>query len=166
MPIVVVGTASDERVNWTTIAYVGIVDSSHISLSMSSKRFSLQLLKKSGQFSINIPGREHMKLVDTLGLVSGNAIDKSSLVTYSLTSLVYAPVIDDFPLNLVCSVCDIRSYSEGSELVIGKVEEAYGTGSTTCSGTLEVRDVDPLLFAWDGYYTAGERIGIPWKEGK
>jgi len=165
IPVVVVGTKWDQRINWTTIAYVGIVDSEHLSLSMATKRYGLKLLKKSRQLSINIPGKQHMKLVDTLGLVSGNDQNKSDMVPYFLGALSQAPLIEDFPINIACHVIDIRSYSEGHELVICKAEALYGYHDDLADNQLPVSNIKPLLFSWDGYYVAEETVGTPWKEG-
>ena len=49
-----------------------------VAVSISSKRFSHQLIKKAGEFVINIPPRELLFQVHFCGTVSGRRVDKFS----------------------------------------------------------------------------------------
>ncbi len=64
--------------NIITIAWIGIAGSNPpiISISMKKSRFSLDLIRNLGEFTVNIPSADYFKETDYCGIVSGKNTDK------------------------------------------------------------------------------------------
>lgn len=165
IPVVVVGCRLKDIINWITIAYVGIISSQHISLSMDQTHFSNTIIKKTRQVSINIPSVEDMELTDRIGCISGKDADKSDMVEYFYGELLNAPLISGFPINLECEVTEILQYGH-NDLFICTPKNIYASPSVIDRKTHQpiVSSTNPLLFSWDGYYEVHRRVGTPWKE--
>ena len=165
-PMIVLGTQKNDKINWISIAYAGIVDSQHVSCSLNKNHFSNKIIRDNGCASINIPSRHDMKKVDFIGLNSGNTIDKSGLYEPFYGNIKNCPMIKSYFLSMECTLTDTLDRGK-SELFIFHPEHIY-----MCSDVKDnilnypdVKKIDPLLFSWYGYYCLGEKIGIPWKEG-
>lgn len=98
------------------MAMVGIVPS----------RFSHKLIKESGCFVINIPGKKFQKEYEVIGKRSGRDIDKfKELNLKSKDGIkVNAPILLDCPVNIECKIVD--SIMTGShEMFVGKIEHIH-----------------------------------------
>jgi flavin reductase (DIM6/NTAB) family NADH-FMN oxidoreductase RutF len=92
---------------------VGIVPSRH----------SYKMIKESGCFVVNLPGKENKELFDYLGSHSGRNEDKllNARAKVSNGKKVNAPILDDCPINIECTVTG--SILSGShEMFVGKIE--------------------------------------------
>lgn len=79
MPTTLVGANVKGKPNYITIAHVGIMDLSSISLGMAKIHYTNVGIKENKTFSVNIPSVGMVKKTDYCGLVSGKRVDKSRL---------------------------------------------------------------------------------------
>jgi flavin reductase (DIM6/NTAB) family NADH-FMN oxidoreductase RutF len=89
-------------------------------------RYSHRLIKESGCFVVNLVGKKNRELFEYVGSHSGRDGDKLSAAGASLSEAVKinAPVIDDCPVNIECSITG--SIVTGShEMFAGKVEYVH-----------------------------------------
>lgn len=89
-------------------------------------RYSYQLIKDSGCFVVNLVGKDNEKLFNYLGSHSGRDEDKLSSIGAKLSNAIKinAPIIEDCPVNIECSVID--SIVTGShEMFVGLVEYVH-----------------------------------------
>jgi flavin reductase (DIM6/NTAB) family NADH-FMN oxidoreductase RutF len=92
---------------------VGIVPSRH----------SYKMIKESGCFVVNLPGKENKELFDYLGSHSGRDEDKLKNARAKLSDgvRVKAPILADCPINIECTVTG--SILSGShEMFASKIE--------------------------------------------
>ncbi len=70
--------AEGYKPNIITISWIGIVNSEPpmLSISIQPKRFSHDIVKKSGQFVVNVTSEANLKAVDFCGNRSGRDFDK------------------------------------------------------------------------------------------
>ena len=70
LPAVIVGAQVDDKPNFSTYAWCGIVNSNPpmLSVSFQHKRHTLKGVKQNGTFSVNIPSVEMVKETDYCGL--------------------------------------------------------------------------------------------------
>ncbi|MCX6827506.1 MAG: flavin reductase family protein [candidate division Zixibacteria bacterium] len=100
--------AEGYKPNIITIAWIGIVNSEPpmLSISVQPKRYSYQIIKKSGQFVVNVTSENNLKEADFCGNRSGKDYDKFKEL--NLTPLpgkmVSVPLIKECPINLECLV--------------------------------------------------------------
>ncbi len=109
LPAVLVScTAEGHKPNIITISWIGIVNSEPpmLSISVTPERHSHKILKKAGEFIVNLTSEDNLKSVDFCGTRSGRDYDKFREM--NLTPLpgrsVSAPLIKECPINLECQV--------------------------------------------------------------
>lgn len=92
--------------NLITIAWVGTVcsDPPMLSIAVRPERFSFPILKKTGEFVVNLPSADLVRHVDWCGVKSGRDVDKFAAT--GLTPLpgtrVSCPIVAECPVNLEC----------------------------------------------------------------
>lgn len=167
MPTVLVGANIDGKANYLTIAHVGIMDLTSISLGIHKSHFTNRGIKENRTFSINIPSIAQVKETDYCGIVSGKNYDKSELFANFYGVLETAPMIQSFPVNMECRLLQIVDFPQ-HEIFIGQIVETYCDESCLNGNKLDIAALRPFLFSMDdrGYWSVGERIGTAWEIGK
>ena len=81
MPTVIVGTNIDDKPNFITVSYIGIVQHKPpmVSVTLMKSHYSNTGIKENKSFSINIPNTRMVNEADYLGMNSGDSVDKASL---------------------------------------------------------------------------------------
>lgn len=109
LPAVMVScSAEGYKPNIITISWIGIVNSEPpmLSISVTPQRFSYNIIKKSGEFVVNLTSEKNLEVVDFCGTKSGCDYDKFE--TLNLTpikaSKISAPLIKECPINLECKI--------------------------------------------------------------
>jgi flavin reductase (DIM6/NTAB) family NADH-FMN oxidoreductase RutF len=132
-PVWVVGSYDAAgRPNMMTASWVGICCSRPpcIAVSLRQQRYSYANLVARGAFTISVPSREHVKVVDYWGIVSGRDEDKlaRSGLTAARSELVDAPYVAAFPAVMECRVLhtlELGSHTQFvGEILDVKVDEA------------------------------------------
>ncbi|MBQ9272539.1 MAG: flavin reductase family protein [Mogibacterium sp.] len=111
VPSVMVSCGTMEESNILTIAWTGIINSNPpmTYISVQPRRFSHDIIEKSGEFVINLVPSSLAKAMDFCGVKSGRDIDKFEAqgLTREKADTVSAPLIAESPLNIECKVKDI-----------------------------------------------------------
>ncbi|MEW5785548.1 MAG: flavin reductase family protein [Bacillota bacterium] len=128
VPSALIACGSTAEKNIITLAWVGVVNSSPpmISAAVRPERHSHDLIRDSGEFTVNIPTAAQVEIADGCGTLSGRDTDKFK--RFSLTpvmgTLQHAPLIDECPISMECLV--EHTLSLGSHTVfIGRVVATY-----------------------------------------
>ena len=110
VPAVMV-SLGDDKPNIITIAWTGIVNSSPpmTYISVRKERYSYDILKKTGEFVINLCTEKLAFATDYCGVKSGRDIDKFNemKLTPLPCELVSCPMIKESPLNIECRVTQV-----------------------------------------------------------
>ncbi|MBQ7063423.1 MAG: flavin reductase family protein [Firmicutes bacterium] len=108
LPPVLVTCGTMEHPNALTIAWSGIVNSDPAMtyISVRPERYSFDIIRKSGEFVINLPTQSLLRAVDYCGVRSGRDTDKIADCHLDLLpgAKVSAPLILQSPLQLECRV--------------------------------------------------------------
>lgn len=129
MPKVVVSCrGNDGRDNALVVGYCGncSYDPPMEMVGIVPSRFSYKMIKESGCFVINLPGKDFAKEYDVIGKQSGRDIDKFKELDLKSEDgkKVNAPILLDCPVNIECTIVD--SIMTGShEMFVGKVEYVH-----------------------------------------
>lgn len=111
VPSVMVSCGTMEESNILTIAWTGIINSNPpmTYISVQPRRYSHDIIEKSGEFVINLVPASLAKAMDFCGVRSGRDTDKfkSQGLTREQADTVAAPMIAESPLNIECRVKDI-----------------------------------------------------------
>lgn len=164
LPVALVGTKVKGKPNFLVIGYISPFNfGRHIFFSMYKKRFSRKGIYENNTFSVNIPSVDLLAETNICGTKSGRKFDKSTLFEVFYGELKTAPMIQQCRLNMECEVVEILDYDQ-NEGIIGKVIKSYANSDCLTHNKLDLRKVDPILWATGGdfnYYTLGKRLIVP-----
>lgn len=114
VPAVLVGVKGKTTPpNLITIAWAGTVCSHPpmLSISVRKERYSYELIKETGEFTVNLVGKSLLKAMDYAGVKSGREVDKFSqldLTPLHTAELAYAPGVAEAPAFLCCKVASVQ----------------------------------------------------------
>ncbi|WP_027177874.1 flavin reductase family protein [Maridesulfovibrio bastinii] len=169
MPQTILGTHAEGRNNFMALAWVSRVNYSPalLMISVGKGHFSNKIIKETGQFSVNIPSVDLVKLTDFTGLVSGSNLDKSDLFEVSFGSLDKAPLIDNCPVSMECKVYESMDLPKDT-IFVGEIVATWCREDCLTDGNPDVKKVNPfgLTMPDNKYWGVGECIGNAWHEGK
>jgi flavin reductase (DIM6/NTAB) family NADH-FMN oxidoreductase RutF len=150
--------------NIITIAWTGVIctDPAMCSISIRPGRFSYELIRKSGEFAINLTTAAMARIVDWCGVKSGCEIDKFREMKLSAVpaKFIKSPLINESPVNLECRVKEIRELGTHhmfiSEILAVHADPAYFNPKT---GFFDLAAAEPLCYCHGHYYRMGKHIG-------
>ena len=165
LPAVMVSCGdSAENYNILTIAWTGTIcsDPPMCYISVRPERHSYDIIKRTGEFVINLTTTALARQTDWCGVRSGR--DHNKFREMGLTpvpaQVVKAPLIDESPLNIECRVVDIRPLGSHdmfmAEVVAIDAEESLIDQST---GQFQLNHAGPLAYSHGKYYALGEKLG-------
>ncbi len=113
VPAVMVSCGNEEDgYNIITIAWTGTIctDPAMCYVSIRPERYSYDIIKKNGNFVINLTTKDLVKVTDWCGVKSGRDFDKfkETGLTPVKASKVSSPLIQECPINIECKVTEIK----------------------------------------------------------
>lgn len=163
LPPALISCGTLQKPNAMTAAWSGIIctEPTLVYVSIRPSRFSNELIRKNGEFVINVPTVEMAKAVDFCGVKSGRDIDKfkqTGLIA-AKSSVVSAPQVEQSPVSLECKVKEIKSFGTHdmflAEVVAVDIDEKY----LDKSSALRLDKAGLLAYAHGFYYALGRKIG-------
>lgn len=171
MPTYMIGTYNeDESVDVMMMAWGGICAEDMVALNLEADHKTVANLKQRKAFTLAVPGADVLAESDYLGIISANkAADKFKKTgLHAVKSRhVDAPVIEEFPLVLECTVAEIQEQPYGLR-VLGKIENVLADEKALDSnGAIDAAKLNAFVFDQVnfGYYSIGEKVGTAWKSG-
>jgi flavin reductase (DIM6/NTAB) family NADH-FMN oxidoreductase RutF len=167
MPTTIVGALVNGKPNYTTIAHVGIMELTTISLGMNKNHYTNQGIKENKTFSVNIPSDNMVKETDYCGLVSGKNKDKAALFKTFFGELKTAPMIEQCAVNMECELVKTVEF-RNHDVFIGRIAETYCDEKMLTDGEVDLRRLQPLLFSMNdrSYWRIGDKLAKAWNVGK
>ncbi len=159
-PLVVVGTMVNGKPNWVLVGHLGIIGHDRIMVSLSKSHYTNRGIRESKILSVNIVDECMLERADYVGCVSGAKIDKSRVFGYHLGE-AGAPIIDDAPVAMECTLDDIYE-TAGFESFICSVANVYAEESVLNeTGKIDYHALKPVLFEMPTYeyLRTGDVIG-------
>ena len=165
-PVALVTCRDEEaRPNIITLAWVGVANSDPpmISIAIRPQRHSYGVIKKTGEFTANLPSARILKETDFCGVVSGSKVDKfaAARLTPSPADKVKAPLIKECPVNLECRVQQVIPLGS-HDLFLGEVVAAHvDTEIQDEKGRIDMAKAKFFTFGAGAaeYWSLGEKIG-------
>lgn len=112
VPAVMVSCGTGDEKNIITIAWTGIVntDPPMTYVSVRKERHSHDIIKKTGEFVINLTTEKLAFATDYCGVRSGRDVDKfrEQNLTPAESQVVSCPSIAESPVNIECRVTEIK----------------------------------------------------------
>lgn len=112
VPAVMVSCGEGDEKNIITIAWTGIINSDPpmTYVSVRKERHSHDLIKKTGEFVINLTTEKLAFATDYCGVRSGRDVDKfkEQNLTAEKSKVVKCPSIGESPVNIECRVTEVK----------------------------------------------------------
>lgn len=159
-PLAVVGTMVEGKPNYVLVGHLGIIGHDRILVSLAKPHYTNRGIKETHALTVNLVNEAMLPKADYVGCVSGHKNDKSAVFAYR-TGETGAPVIDESPVVMDCTVVDVYE-TEGFESFICKIAAVYAEESVlTKDGKIEYRMLKPVLFEMPTYeyLLTGDVIG-------
>lgn len=165
LPVLMIGTYDEEgNANVMNAAWGGIYDHGKIYISLSNHK-TTDNLKIKNAFTVGFATKDTEVISDYFGVVSGRDQDKieKSGVHVVKSNFVDAPIIEEYPLTLECTV---ESFEDGD--LIGKivncsVDEKY----IDENGKIDVDKMEIITYDMTNntYRVLGPVVGKAFKDG-
>lgn len=163
VPPALVSCSDGQRDNLVTVAWTGIINSEppKTYISLRPERFSYDIIKKSGEFVINLPSSHIIRSIDFCGCRSGRELDKFAAcsLTREQASIVGCPTVAESPVSLECRVTDIIELGSHhmfmADIVAVDVDERY----VDEKGRLHMEKCSLAAYAHGQYFALGKKIG-------
>jgi len=164
-PVVMVscGSTPDEY-NIITIAWTGTIcsDPAMCYISVRPERHSYDIIKRNGEFVINLVSRDLAPIADWCGVKSGRKVNKffDTGLTPLRGSKVTAPIIDEAPVNLECKVKEIIPLGS-HDMFIAEVVAVHAKENLFNFKTdaLELQRANLVSYSHGHYYDLGKILG-------
>lgn len=172
MPVLMVATYDENgMVDVMNAAWGMICDSDKISLNLTETHKTVKNIKAVKAFTVSLADAAHVKEADFFGIASGNTMEDKfarSGMTATKSSLVNAPIIEEFPVTMECELLEIVE-TENVYSIIGKIVNVSAHEEVLDEkGRIDVTKTNALIFDQfaAGYYVTGEKAGQAWQSGK
>ena len=161
--LISVGETEDEY-NLFTVAWTGTVCTNPpmCYISVRPERHSYEILKRTGEFVINLTTSRLARATDWCGVRSGRDYDKFKEMglTPVAAAQVKAPVVEESPVAIECKVKQIIPLGSHdmflAEVVNVLVDEEYIDPK---SGKLDLQRADLITYCHGEYFRLGDVIG-------
>ena len=167
-PVLIIATYDEDgNPDVMNAAWGGVGDDTQVFLCLSTGHKTTKNILKNKCFTVSMAVEGCVKECDYVGIVSGNDDpDKAAKSGFHFhrSELVNAPVIDELPL---CLECTLISYEPEHCHLFGEIEGASADDSILTDGKVDISKLRPLLFDIEGhgYYCVGEKAGDAFKAG-
>lgn len=170
MPVLMIATYNDDgSVDVMNAAWGTMLDLDKVALNLTESHKTVQNMKKRKGFTVSIADASHVVEADFFGVVSGNNDSdkfKKSGMTITPSTLVDAPIINEFPVCMECEFIEFQNDETGIG-AIGKVLNVLADESVMTNGKVDISKLDAITYDpfTHGYYKIGERVGNAFKDG-
>lgn len=162
LPAVLVGCGSGDSPNLITVAWTGILCSHppKTYISLRKERYSYDIIKKNGVFTINIPSSDLVKSVDFCGVKSGREVNKFEQCALSFQKCFEIDTIsvNECPISLECKVSDIIPLGS-HDMFLADIVAVDVDDSVLVNGRLDVDKCKPFAYSHGEYYKLGKKLG-------
>ena len=163
LPAVMVSCGTMEESNIITVAWTGIIntDPAMCYISVRPTRHSYEMIKKTGEFVINLTTKDLAYATDWCGVKTGAKVDKfkEMKLTKERANFVNCPMIKESPVSVECKVKEIRELGSHhmfvAEILGINADEKY----INENGAFDISKCDLIAYSNGNYYSLGKKIG-------
>ena len=163
LPAVMVSCGDMKNSNIITVAWTGIINTNPAMcyISVRPERFSHELIKKNGEFVINLTTKELARATDWCGVKSGRDFDKFKEMglTKEKATIVKSPMIAESPISVECKVDKIVPLGSHDMITAKIVAINVSDKFVNEKGAFDISKCDLMAYANGGYYPLGKKIG-------
>lgn len=163
MPVLIIGTYDENgEPDAMNAAWGSIYDYKQITISLGG-HVSTDNIRKNKAFTVSFGTRKTVAACDYVGIVSKadepKKIEKSGL--HPVKSLkVNAPMFEEFPLTLECTLVSLDGEMGEGGTLIGDIINMSADESILTNGKIDIKKLEPICFEGQHhkYHVIGEEV--------
>ena len=153
----------DGKPNIITVAWTGTVcsDPPMLSISVRKERYSYDIIRRTGEFTVNLTTEELARVTDWCGVRSGRDYDKfkETGLTPVPGVAVGCPSIKESPVSLECKVEQVIELGS-HDMFLARVENVLADASLMDEkGRFRLDKANLICYSHGEYFTLGEKCG-------
>jgi len=165
LPAIMVSCGDNaEEANILTVSWVGTICSNPpmCYISVRPERHSYPIIKKTGEFVLNLTTEDMAYATDWCGVRSGKDFNKfeEMKLTIGKATAITAPTIQESPLNIECRVKEVIALGSHdmfiADVVAVQADERFIVPET---GQFDMKAAKLIAYSHGHYYKLGEEIG-------
>ena len=170
MPVLMIATYNEDgTIDVMNAAWGTMLDRNYIILNLTETHKTVKNIKNKKGFTVSIADAKHVVEADYFGVVSANNIPnkfENSGLTSTKSSLVDAPIINEFPICMECEFVEYQDDHYGCG-VIGKIVNVSADESVISGDNVDIELVNAIAFDpyTHGYYRVTDRVGNAFSDG-
>lgn len=163
IPAVMVSCGTMEKSNIITVAWTGILNTNPamVYISVRPSRYSYDIIKKQGEFVINLTTKELVKATDWCGVNSGKNHDKFKEMNLhkEKANFVECPMIKESPVSIECKVKEIKELGSHTMFMADVLAINSDEKYIDKNGAFDISKCDLISYNNGGYYSVGKKLG-------
>ena len=164
LPAVLVSCgATPEEYNMLTVAWTGTIcsDPAMCYISVRPERHSYEIIKRTGEFVINLTTEALARATDWCGVRSGKDYDKwrEMGLTPAPATSVNAPISDQAPVNIECRVKQIIPLGTHDMFIAEVVNVIVDEQYLDEKGKFDMVRAGLIAYSHGEYFTLGRSLG-------
>lgn len=163
IPAVLVSCGTMEKSNVITVAWTGILNTNPamVYISVRPTRYSYDIIKKQGEFVINLTTEKLAYVTDWCGVKSGKDHDKfkEMNITKEKANFVKCPLIKESPVSVECKVKEIRELGSHHMFIAEVLSIDADRQYIDEKGAFDISKCNLISYSNGGYYAMGKKIG-------
>ena len=164
LPAVLVSCGDGDEQNLFTVAWTGTACTNPpmCYISVRPERHSYDIIKRTGEFVINLTTTSLARATDWCGVRSGRDYDKFAEMglTPIPSVVVGAPAVEESPVAIECKVRQVIPLGSHdmflADVVNVLVDEKWINPET---GRLELERAEPIVYSHGEYFSLGKMLG-------
>ena len=149
--------------NIITVAWTGTICTNPpmVYISVRPSRYSYEMLKKTGEFVINLTTEELAFATDYCGVRSGRDVDKfkEAHLTKEPTQFVKAPMIKESPVSIECRITEVKELGSHhmflAEVLAVHAQQEY----IDKNNKFQLNKAKPIVYSHGEYLGTGKSLG-------
>lgn len=149
--------------NIITVAWTGTICTNPpmVYISVRPSRYSYEMLKKTGEFVINLTTEELAFATDYCGVRSGRDVDKfkEAYLTKEPAQFVKAPMIKESPVSIECRVTEVKELGSHhmflAEVLAVHAQQEY----IDKNNKFQLNKAKPIVYSHGEYWGTGKSLG-------
>ncbi len=163
VPAVMVSVGDDTQKNILTVAWCGTVATSppKTYISVRPSRHSYDIIKRTGEFVINLVPSSLAKTADYCGIYTGAKVDKFEKCRLTAAPMegVSAPAIAECPLSIACRVTDVIPMGTHDMFLADVLSVEADEALFDEKGALHLEKASLCAYVHGAYFKLGAKIG-------
>ncbi|MEE0866042.1 MAG: flavin reductase family protein [Clostridia bacterium] len=163
LPAVMVSCGTMEKSNIITVAWTGIINTNPalVYISVRPSRYSYELIKKQGEFVINLTNSELARATDWCGVRSGSKFDKFKEMKLhkEKANFVKCPMIKESPVSVECKVKEIKELGSHHMFIAEVLAINSDKKFINEKGAFDISKCNLIAYSNGYYYQMGKKIG-------